>query len=436
MIEGLKIIDLAVHEDARGWFKENWRGDWLDFTPVQQNVSFNAAKGTTRGLHAEPWDKLVSVAHGRVFGAWHDLREGSPTFGETVTHEFGPEAAVFVPRGVANGFQALADDTVYTYLVGDYWSAQAQYANISLSLVDWPLQPVHVSAKDAATPATAEAVAPRRVLVTGADGQLGTALKALLPDAEFCSRADFDITDPPARPWRQYAAIINAAAYNDVDGAEDDRARAWAVNATGPARLARIAAEHDLTLVHVSSDYVFDGTKDGAYTEEDPVSPLSLYGASKAAGDTAAATAPKHYVVRTSWVVGAGGNFVRTMMKLAERGVEPRVVDDQRGRPTFVEDLAKGIVHLLTERPEYGVYNVSNSGDEITWFDLASATYQLVGAEGLEVTPVSTEEYAAGRPQAIRPKNSIFDLSKIKETGFTPADWRRSLETYIGGSAD
>src|SRR5699024_9589446 len=115
---------------------------------------------------------------------------------------------------------------------------------------------------------------------------LGTALRALLPDAEFCSRADFDITDPPARPWRQYAAIINAAAYNDVDGAEDDRAAAWAVNATGPARLARIAAEHDITLVHVSSDYVFDGAKDGAYTEEDPVAPLSLYGASKAAGDT------------------------------------------------------------------------------------------------------------------------------------------------------
>ena len=209
MIEGLKIIDLAVHSDERGWFKENWRAQWLEFSPVQQNVSFNAAKGTTRGLHAEPWDKLVSVAHGRVFGAWHDLREGSATFGETVTHEFGPETAVFVPRGVANGFQALEDDTVYTYLVGDYWSADAQYSNISLSLVDWPLEPINVSAKDQATPATATPITPRKILVTGANGQLGSALKALLPDAGFCTHEDFDITE-------------GVAVFDDLDVVRED----------------------------------------------------------------------------------------------------------------------------------------------------------------------------------------------------------------------
>lgn len=431
MIEGLKIIDLAVHEDARGWFKENWRADWLDFRPVQQNVSFNAARGTTRGLHAEPWDKLVSVAHGRVFGAWHDLREGSATFGETVTHEFGPESAVFVPRGVANGFQALEDDTVYTYLVGDYWSADAQYANISLSLVDWPLTPVHVSDKDAATPATATPIAPRRVLVTGADGQLGSALRNLLPEAEFCSRAEFDVTDPPARNWRQYEAIINTAAYNDVDGAESDRARAWAVNATGPAALARIAAEHDITLVHVSTDYVFDGAKQGAYTEEDPVSPLSFYGAAKAAGDTAAATAPKHYVVRTTWVAGNGGNFIRTMMDLAAKGIEPRVVDDQRGRPTFAEDLAKAIVHLLRARPEHGVYNVTGGGDTASRDEIAMATFIAVGHDPAEVHPTPSAEYYGGSPHAARPANSELSLDKIIATGFTPQNWRVGLALYV-----
>ncbi|MDR7330855.1 dTDP-4-dehydrorhamnose reductase [Corynebacterium guangdongense] len=431
MIEGLKIIDLAVHEDGRGWFKENWRADWLDFRPVQQNVSFNAARGTTRGLHAEPWDKLVSVAHGRVFGAWHDLREGSATFGETVTHEFGPESAVFVPRGVANGFQALDDDTVYTYLVGDYWSAQAQYANISLNLVDWPLEPVNVSAKDLATPAVAEPISPRRVLVTGANGQLGSALRRLLPDAEFCTHDEFDITDPPARNWRQYEAIINTAAYNDVDGAENDRARAWAVNATGPAKLARIAADNDITLVHVSTDYVFDGAKEGAYTEEDPVSPLSFYGAAKAAGDTAAATAPKHYVVRTTWVAGNGGNFIRTMMDLAARDVEPRVVDDQRGRPTFAEDLARAIVHLLEKKPEYGVYNVTGGGDAAGRDEIAMATFIAVGHDPAEVHPTPSAEYYGDAPHAPRPANSELSLDKITATGFTPQNWRVGLALYV-----
>lgn len=438
-IDGLLILDLDVHGDDRGWFKENWQREKMvaagvpDFGPVQNNVSFNAAAGTTRGLHAEPWDKFVSVATGRVFGAWTDLREGSPTFGVQVTHEVSPGVAVFVPRGVANGFQALVDDTAYTYLVNAHWSAEAEYSNVNLSEVAWPLEPTEVSEKDRSHPSLAQAtpVPPRKILVTGANGQLGRALRAVLPGAEFCTREEFDITHPPARDWSQYQAIINTAAYNDVNGAEHDRVSAWQVNAEAPAHLATIASAHNLTLVHVSSDYIFDGLTE-VHTEEESPSPLSAYGASKAAGETAARTTPKHYVIRTSWVFGDGNNFMKTMANLAARGVEPRVIHDQRGRPTSAEDLAKGIKHLLESGAEYGVYNITGSGDAVGRDEIAMAVFIGVGHDPAEVHPVSSAEYAElNGPEAPRPKESTLDLSKIEATGFTPTNWRASLALYL-----
>ena len=438
-IKGLLIIELDVHGDNRGWFKENWQREKLSeaapdlasFQPVQNNISYNRT-GATRGLHAEPWDKLVSVAHGKIFGAWCDLREGSETFGEIVTHEVGPKTAVFVPRGVANGFQAL-EETSYSYLVNEHWSPDARYTGINLDAVEWPLEPREVSEKDKRLPALAdvEPMPPRTILVTGANGQLGRALKRVLKNAEFCTHAEFDITNPPQRQWKQYEAIINCAAYNDVNGAEDDRAAAWAVNAEAPAKLARIAAENQLAFVHVSSDYIFDGSKE-LHTEDETPSPLSAYGASKAAGETAAQTAPQHYVVRTSWVFGDGPNFIATMRRLAEADKEPKVIHDQRGRPTFAEDLAKGIAHLLRTRPEYGIYNISNSGDTVGRDEMAMSVFIGLGHDPSEVTPVSTEQYReiAG-PEAPRPKESTLALDKIEATGFSPQNWRAALALYL-----
>lgn len=433
-IDKLLIVDLDVHGDNRGWFKENWQREKMvaaglpDFRPVQHNVSFNASRGATRGLHAEPWDKLVSVACGRVFGAWCDLREGSETFGQIVTCEIGPDTAVFVPRGVANGFQALEDNTAYSYLVNAHWSPDAQYAMVNLDTVNWPLEPTEISDKDRRHPQLNDAapLPPRRTLVTGADGQLGRALRTVLPDAEFCGRADFDVTCSE-RDWQQYDTIINCAAYNDVDRAERDRAAAWAVNAAAPARLARVAAEHNLTLVHVSTDYIFDGTH-AVHDEAEMASPLSAYGASKAAGDTAAQTTPRHYVVRTSWVFGEGANFVATMARLAREGVQPKVVHDQRGRPTWAIDLALGIRHLLDSGAEYGVYNLTNSGDVVGRDELAMAVFAGCGRDPSEVHPVSTADYDPGAP---RPAESAFDLSKISTAGFTPRNWRTALALYL-----
>lgn len=435
-IDGLIIFDLSVHGDNRGWFKENWQRSKMlehglpDFGPVQNNMSFNAQAGVTRGMHAEPWDKFVSVAVGSVFGAWVDLRAGSPTFGATVTQEITPDVAVYVPRGIGNGFQALEDGTLYTYLVNDHWTPDAEYSFANLNMIDWPLEPTEISDKDKNHPALIDAtpVSPRKVLVVGAGGQLGTALRAQFPDAEFVTRNDLDITGDlsQARAWKQYSTIINAAAYTAVDQAEQDRSQAWAINATAVAQLATIARENNLTLVHVSSDYVFDGTAD-SYTEDAPFSPLGVYGQSKAAGDIAAATVPRHYIVRTSWVIGDGNNFVRTMKSLDERDIAPSVVDDQIGRLSFTQDIAAGIAHLVEKGAEFGTYNLSNTGEPASWADIARKVFE----DPSQVTGVSTEEYFADKQAAPRPLNSVLDLSKIEATGFHAPTWQERLNDYL-----
>ncbi len=453
-IPGLLLVDLTVHGDNRGWFKENWQREKMvaaglpDFGPVQNNIAFNDAVGTTRGIHAEPWDKYVSVATGRIFGAWVDLREG-PSFGAVFTTEIGPGQAIFVPRGVGNAYQTLESGTAYTYLVNDHWSPDAEYAFLNLAdetaAIDWPipLANAELSDKDKAHPRLAEVapIAPRKLLVLGADGQVGRALRALLgehPHLEYARRDDLDLASPElgtALRWRDYGTIINAAAFTAVDTAEtaEGRATAWAVNAAGPASLSRIATENAITLVHISSDYVFDGASPDAYTEDAPLTPLGVYGQSKAAGDLAVSTAPRHYIVRTSWVIGDGANFVRTMASLAARGIDPRVVDDQHGRLSFADDIARGIQHLLETGAPFGVYNLSSGGPVRTWAAIAREVYRLTGHDPARITPVSTAEYfaQATTPIAPRPHNSALDLTKIEASGFAPADGDAALATYL-----
>jgi dTDP-4-dehydrorhamnose reductase len=455
-IPGLVVVDLPVHGDSRGWFKENWQRDKMtalgvpDFGPVQNNVSFNDAPGTTRGIHAEPWDKWVSVATGRIFGAWVDLREGD-SFGAVFTCELDPSRAIFVPRGVGNSYQTLEADTAYTYLVNDHWSPTATYTFLNLAdetaAIDWPvpLETAEVSDKDRNHPRLGDVtpMPPARILVTGSNGQLGRALRERLGDSahiEYADRATLDLTSPDlaqARRWRDYGTIINAAAYTAVDTAEtsEGRADAWNTNVTAVAALSRIASDNGITLVHVSSDYVFDGSGQKPYAETDPVVPLGVYGQTKAAADAIVSAVARHYIVRTSWVIGDGKNFVRTMASLAERGVDPRVVDDQIGRLTFTRDLADAIAHLLTARPGYGIYNVTGSGDPMSWAQIAREVFSLTGHDPDRVTGVSTDEYfaAAAGPVAPRPRNSVLSLERVVDAGFRPRPSAESLREYVAG---
>jgi dTDP-4-dehydrorhamnose 3,5-epimerase/reductase len=451
-IPGLLILELPLHGDARGWFKENWQRAKMtelglpDFGPVQNNMSFNATAGSTRGLHAEPWDKLISLAHGRIFGVWVDLRPGD-TFGTAVTLEMGTDKAVFVPRGVANGYQAIEPDTVYSYLVNDHWSPEARSSYTYLNLADetvaieWPipLTEAEMSAADLAHPRLGDVtpMAPKRTVVVGASGQLGQALMRQWPDAVPLRRPDFDLSDPAtfaSVSWSQVGLIINASAYTAVDAAEtaEGRREAWRVNVTGVGRLVDVARTHRIPFVHVSSDYVFDGTNE-SHTEDEPLSPLGVYGQTKAAGEALVTTLPRHWVVRTSWVIGDGNNFVRSMASLAERGVSPSVVGDQFGRLSFTTDLAAGIVHLVGTGAPSGTYNLTNGGPTMSWADIAKRVFELRGRSAGDVTEVTTAEYFAGKAMAPRPVHSTLDLTKLATTGFTPADADQRLVEYLAG---
>ncbi len=277
--------------------------------------------------------------------------------------------------------------------------------------------------------------APDRFLIIGAYGQLGKALQARYPKAKGVDRDTFDMTDwemLSSYDWSQFDVILNAAAYTNVNEAETKgRQLAWQINATGPGYLSKIATEHGLTLVHVSSDYVFDGTK-SPHTEDEPVAPLSVYGQTKAAGDIAASTAPKYYIMRTHALVGEGPNFVRSMLELAAKNTSPTVVADQITRLTFTPTLVDAIDHLLTTKAPYGIYNLSNDGEPASWADITRLIFEDIGRKDLKVTDVTTKDYFKNKPDvAPRPLKSYFDLSKIKAAGYTPSDWREELRKYI-----
>lgn len=274
-----------------------------------------------------------------------------------------------------------------------------------------------------------------QMLIIGAGGQLGKALCAKYPGAQTTDVEKLDITNASSvenYDWSKVKVILNVAAYTNVDGAEtsEGRVAAWQVNASAVANLAKQAIKHDLLLVHISTDYVFDGTND-KHEEDEPFSPLGVYAASKAAGDIIASTVEKHYILRTSWLIGDGKNFIRTMLELGRNGTNPTVVSDQIGRPTFTSELVRAIYHLLSTSPQYGTYNVTNTGDSVSWADLARAAYSEAGVNAT-VTDTTTADYFASKPGvAPRPLNSTLDLSKIQDAGFTSRDWREDLRKYI-----
>jgi dTDP-4-dehydrorhamnose reductase len=281
------------------------------------------------------------------------------------------------------------------------------------------------------------------VAVTGAAGQLGRALVRLLgPRAVWSGgRDELDVRDPAAIAGMLDRArpevLINAAAFNDVDGAEADPAPAMAVNAVGAGHLARACRERGALLVHVSSDYVFDGAKREPYREDDCPRPLGAYGVSKLAGCllVAAAGGP-HLIVRTSGVFDAGGNrvkggsFVERILARARSGQPLRVVNDQMSSPTYAPDLATAIVTLV-EHGARGLLHVSNSG-WCTPYDLAAAALEIAGIHA-RIEPIRAADLGA---PARRPAYSVLDNSRAHAAGLTPLrSWRAALEEFLGSAA-
>ncbi len=276
-----------------------------------------------------------------------------------------------------------------------------------------------------------------KVLVTGAAGMLGREVVRAGEAAGHAivafGREGLDVTDAAAVSQRMRSerpdAVVNCAAYTNVDGAEEDRDAAFELNGRAPGVVAAAAAEVGAAVVHISSDYVFDGRKGVPYVESDATAPLSAYGESKLAGEQPVIDGnPRHFVVRSAWLFGLGGrNFVDTMLRLAGEREEVRVVDDQIGSPTFCVDLAEALVALLATE-SYGVHHLAGAG-ACSWAELAAETYR--GSEvGCRVVPITTAEMPRPAP---RPPFSALATERADTP--RPRPWQEGLAAYLAARA-
>ncbi len=275
-----------------------------------------------------------------------------------------------------------------------------------------------------------------RILVTGAKGMLGQdVVQAFSKDYQVTAlgRKELDITEgdkvasvlSDLKPQE----VINCAAFTKVDLCEEEKELAFMVNATGPENLAKWCAKIGARLIHVSTDYVFDGSASSPYSEDHPTAPINVYGESKLSGEKAIIAQTEDFIiVRTSWLFGRGGpNFITTMLSLARERDQLQVVNDQKGRPTYTKDLAYGIRHLI-EKDAKGIFHFANQG-ECTWFDLCKFSLEQSGIDHVELEPVTSDKFK--RP-ARRPAYSVLALDKFeKVTSLKPRHWKEAVEDFL-----
>lgn len=286
----------------------------------------------------------------------------------------------------------------------------------------------------------------KKILITGANGQLGRALNQILKANEY---SDFTVINTNRGEATAYCPIsldvsnpvavmnlvqsmkpdiiINCATMTAVDLCEKEEEMAYRINAVGPKNLAIAANEMGAKLIHVSTDYVFDGESETPYKEEDIPAPKSVYGMTKYQGEEFVKHhCVNYFIVRTAWLYGEGNNFVRTMLRLSEERNEIRVVDDQYGSPTSAIELAKAIIKLMNTE-EYGIYHCTCEG-AVTWYEFAKEIFRLK-MKDVKVIPITTKEYPT---PAKRPAYSVLDTTKINNLGIYMKPWKEALTDYIG----
>ncbi|EAX48971.1 dTDP-4-dehydrorhamnose reductase [Thermosinus carboxydivorans Nor1] len=274
----------------------------------------------------------------------------------------------------------------------------------------------------------------QKILVTGANGQLGRALQR-----QFCEKYELVLCDLPELDITNFKAcrdavrtygpdiVINAAAYTNVERAEDEPDAAYAVNAIGAHNLALVCREANVKLIHISTDYVFDGARGTPYSEYDAPNPLSVYGKSKLLGEQLIRdTGGWYFIVRTAWLYGDGHNFVRTMLRLAGERPEIAVVADQYGTPTYTVDLA-ALLEQIMHTEYYGIYHATNAGN-CTWYEFACKIFEYADKK-VAVRPITTDEYPT---KAKRPRYSVLDNHMLRLRGFDiMRPWEEALKDYI-----
>ena len=457
------ILEPERFGDERGYFESVTKEqlEELGFKGIYQVSNSKSGKGIVRGLHfqKDPYcqAKVVRCHRGGVLDVVVDMRKDSETYGQYTSVELTPENGrmLYVPRGFAHGFVALSDDTLFEYYVdnkymprmegGILWNDPALGINWDEIFEKYGIDEPVLSAKDKDRNTLAECDVeffrrPKRYLITGCAGQLGHDIALELQErgeTEILAldRNEMDITDKEQvmKVVKGFKpdVIFHCAAWTAVDKAEDEVEAVEKVNVEGTRNLVDASIEVGAKIIYMSTDYVFDGKKEGYYTEEDEVNPMSVYGRTKYEGEQEIRRNPNHFVTRISWVFGLNGNnFIKTMLKLSDSKTELNVVDDQVGSPTYTIDLAKLLVEMA-QTDKYGTYNVNNEG-YCSWAEFAKYIMESNG-KTTKINPVTTEEYLelTGTKQAYRPRNSKLSKDKLEAAGFERLpSWQDATDRY------
>ena len=450
--------------DKRGFFASVTKKELqsLGFKDFEQKSESCSTKGVFRGLHyqLDPYcqTKVVSCAKGEVLDVVVDIRKDSPTYGEYIAVKLSEEEgnALFVPRGFAHGYMCLKDDSLFQYIVDNEYKPRLEdgiaYDDPTIN-IDWEsikkqydIDEVTLSDKDSHRHGLSGVIRPfyrkeKKYLITGFKGQLGYDLKReLLARGETNILAidvdDMDITNRE-RVFEIVKAyepdvIFHCAAHTQVDKAEDMKDLVEKINVEGTKNIVDASIEVGAKIAYMSTDYVFDGTKEDVYTEEDKANPKSVYGLTKYLGEEEVRRNPNHFITRISWVFGINGhNFINTMIKNGYVRKELSVVDDQIGSPTYTVDLSKLLVEMV-QTDKYGTYNVNNEG-YCSWADFAKYIMESAGLDA-KINPISTEEWhkIISYKEAYRPRNSRKSTAKLQEAGFELLPtWQDATDRYV-----
>lgn len=458
------ILEPQRFGDERGYFESVTKEqlEELGFKGIYQVSNSKSGKGIVRGLHfqKDPYcqAKVVRCHRGGVIDVVVDMRVDSPTYGEYTSVELTPENGrmLYVPRGFAHGFVSLTDDTLFEYYVDNKYMPRMEGGilwNDSKLGINWDEifekygidEPVLSSKdKDRVTLDLCDTKFFRRekkYLITGFKGQLGYDIARELEERGernylAIDKDEMDITDREQvmKVVNSYKpdVIFHCAAWTAVDKAEEMEELVKKVNVEGTRNLTDASIEVGAKMVYISTDYVFDGTKDGLYTEDDVANPKSVYGMTKFLGEEEVRRNPNHFIARISWVFGINGNnFIKTMLNLSNKYDSLNVVCDQIGSPTYTVDLSKVLV-IMAQTEKYGTYHINNEG-YCSWAEFAKYIMES-NEKNTKINFVSTDEYYSGKDMskiAYRPRNSKLDKSKLVENGFEMLpDWKDAVDRY------
>ena len=455
IFDEIKLIKPKIFQDERGFFLEFFNYEefkklGIDERFVQDNHS-KSKRGVLRGLHFQtkhPQGKLVRVIKGAIYDIIVDIRKGSSTFGKWFGVELNSydKKMFYIPAGFAHGFLTLEDETEFQYKCTDIYAPQYDSGimyddkdlNIDWKLEEYGITELTLSEKDKKHQSFKEHTERYQgdyVLLTGANGQLGQDFQKLFDKLEVKYIAtdyqELDITNKEkVRKYienNNFTIVINCAAYNNVDKAEEEVEKCYALNTYAPKNLAEICKEKNIIFVTYSTDFVFDGEKEIPYTEEDIPNPLSIYSKSKLEGEKYSLEYEKTFLIRTSWVFGMGNNnFCKQVINWSKDRDILKIVDDQISSPTYSKDLAEFSWDLI-QTDKFGLYHFSNSG-EAAKYEQAEYILKKIGWTG-KLERAKTNDFPL---KAMRAKYSKLDSSKIeREVNKKIPHWKEGIDRFL-----